>query len=87
MTKTILAVDDSSSMRQLVTFTLRSAGYEVVEASDGREALGKLSREIRAHGGRQRRRTRRELAQQPELFVAQLRGPRLLHREGGVIGR
>lgn len=39
MSNVILAVDDSASMRQMVTFTLRSAGYEVVEASDGMEAL------------------------------------------------
>jgi two-component system chemotaxis response regulator CheY len=38
MTK-ILAVDDSASMRQMVVFTLQSAGYEVVEASDGQLAL------------------------------------------------
>jgi two-component system chemotaxis response regulator CheY len=38
MTK-ILAVDDSASMRQMITFTLKSAGYEVVEASDGVEGL------------------------------------------------
>jgi len=38
MTK-ILAVDDSASMRQMVVFTLQSAGYEVVEASDGQKAL------------------------------------------------
>jgi two-component system chemotaxis response regulator CheY len=37
--KTILAVDDSASMRQMVGVTLRSAGYEVVEAADGQEAL------------------------------------------------
>ncbi len=36
----ILAVDDSASMRQMVTFTLQGAGYEVVEASDGEQALG-----------------------------------------------
>ncbi len=37
----ILAVDDSVSMRQMVTFTLKSAGHEVVEAADGQEALDK----------------------------------------------
>lgn len=37
----ILIVDDSASMRQMVTFTLKSAGYEVVEAVDGAEALKK----------------------------------------------
>jgi two-component system chemotaxis response regulator CheY len=37
----ILAVDDSASMRQMVTFTLKGAGHEVVEASDGVEALAK----------------------------------------------
>lgn len=36
---TILAVDDSLSMRQMVTFTLRGGGYQVVEAGDGVEAL------------------------------------------------
>lgn len=35
----ILAVDDSASMRQMVAFTLKGAGYEVVEACDGSEAL------------------------------------------------
>jgi two-component system, chemotaxis family, chemotaxis protein CheY len=36
---TILAVDDSASMRQMVAFTLKGAGFEVVEAADGNEAL------------------------------------------------
>lgn len=35
----ILAVDDSASMRQMVGFTLKGAGHDVVEASDGKEAL------------------------------------------------
>jgi len=37
----ILAVDDSASMRQMVTFTLKDAGYEVEEAEDGQKALDK----------------------------------------------
>jgi len=40
--KRIMSVDDSASMRQMVTFTLERAGYEVVQACDGREALAKL---------------------------------------------
>jgi len=37
--QTILAVDDSASMRQMVRYTLEGAGYKVVQASDGVEAL------------------------------------------------
>lgn len=38
---TILAVDDSASMRQMVSFTLKGAGFDVVEAVDGSDALNK----------------------------------------------
>jgi two-component system, chemotaxis family, chemotaxis protein CheY len=41
MAKTILAVDDSTSIRQMVAFTLKSAGYTVIEAADGVEGLAK----------------------------------------------
>jgi len=37
--KRILAVDDSASMRQMVSFTLKTAGFDVTEAKDGSEAL------------------------------------------------
>lgn len=39
--KKILAVDDSSSVRQMVNFTLSSAGYSVVDALDGKDGLSK----------------------------------------------
>ena len=42
MSKTILIVDDSTSFRQVVGMALQGAGYEVVEACDGKDALSKL---------------------------------------------
>ena len=42
MSKLILTVDDSASVRQMVRFTLAEAGYTVIEAVDGRDALTKL---------------------------------------------
>ena len=41
MAKTILAVDDSSSLRQMVAFSLKAAGYQVVEAVDGQDGFDK----------------------------------------------
>ncbi|SNX74886.1 two-component system chemotaxis response regulator CheY [Cereibacter ovatus] len=43
MSKTILAVDDSPSVRQMVRLTLVGAGYTVVEAVDGQDALEKAT--------------------------------------------
>jgi len=43
MSKTVMTVDDSASMRQMVSFTLRDAGYNVIEAKDGQDALVKLN--------------------------------------------
>ena len=42
MTKTVLVVDDSTSMRQMVTFTLKGAGFSVIEGGNGQEGLLKL---------------------------------------------
>jgi two-component system chemotaxis response regulator CheY len=39
--KTVLSVDDSASMRQMVKLTLTSAGYAVTEAANGAEGLAK----------------------------------------------
>lgn len=41
--KTVLAVDDSASLRQMVSVVLRGGGYDVVEAVDGLDALSKMA--------------------------------------------
>ena len=43
MAKMIMTVDDSASVRQMVAFTLKQNGYDVVEAVDGKDALAKLT--------------------------------------------
>ncbi|WP_020650243.1 MULTISPECIES: response regulator [Solimonas] len=45
MSARILAVDDSASMRQMVAYTLRDAGFDVAEAADGQEAYEMAQRE------------------------------------------
>ena len=42
MAKTILTVDDAATMRKMVSFTLRGAGHEVLEAQDGAVAFNLL---------------------------------------------
>ena len=46
MAKTILAVDDSGSLRQMVAFSLKAAGYQVIEAIDGQDGLEKARNQV-----------------------------------------
>lgn len=43
MAKTIMIVDDSASLRQVVAIALKGGGYDVLEACDGRDALAKMT--------------------------------------------
>ena len=49
MPKTILIVDDSSSLRTVVRMALNRAGYDVLEASDGIQALSALEQAVKVH--------------------------------------
>lgn len=46
MSKTIMTVDDSASVRQMVSFTLKGEGHNVIEATDGKDALAKLAGQV-----------------------------------------
>jgi two-component system chemotaxis response regulator CheY len=43
MERTILIAEDSASMRQLISFTLKGAGFNVIESEDGRDAIDKIN--------------------------------------------
>jgi two-component system chemotaxis response regulator CheY len=43
MGKSVLVVDDSNSMRQLVSYTIKNAGYDVCEAVNGKDGLAKAT--------------------------------------------
>jgi two-component system chemotaxis response regulator CheY len=43
MAKTVMVIDDSATLRMVVSDTLKNSGYETIEANDGREALQKLT--------------------------------------------
>jgi two-component system, chemotaxis family, chemotaxis protein CheY len=43
MAKSALVVDDSTSMRQMLSFTLKGAGFDVLEGENGQDALTKMS--------------------------------------------
>ena len=47
MAHTILIVDDSASIRQMVKFTLEGAGYTTIEATDGNDALTKINPDVK----------------------------------------
>ncbi len=49
MSKTILIVDDSRSLRSIVAIALQRAGYDVLEAGDGKEALAVLDKTPKVH--------------------------------------
>lgn len=43
MAQKIMTVEDSTSLREMIAFVLKEAGYEVAEAKDGQDALAKLN--------------------------------------------
>jgi len=47
MSKLIMTADDSASVRQMVSFTLKKEGYDVLEAIDGKDALTKMNGSVK----------------------------------------
>jgi len=49
MSKTVMVIDDSGSFRTVVKLALQKAGYTVMEAGDGKEALAKLDGSVKVN--------------------------------------
>ena len=87
MGKTILAVDDSPSIRQMVSFTLNSVGYEVIEAVDGPiEASSPMGDEVPPHTQERITGVLEHVTQQSREYLAGITFASLLKDNGSPVG-